>query len=135
MITLISTPVSLPPSPVHPNLSTFQHANVQTFPRSNLPWSLIFPVAPSNREDVSPSSTVYGQSSVPNLQPSIFNLQSLAFVPQTTNVEIPVITNNSPRRLALKSQESYLFLEKPILNLFLLKNQQSFHSSIADSCA
>jgi hypothetical protein len=50
-------------------------------------------------------------------------------------VEIPAITNNSPRRLALKSQESYLFLEKPILNLFLLKNQQSFHSSIAGSCA
>ncbi|MEJ2304575.1 MAG: hypothetical protein P8Y14_23865 [Anaerolineales bacterium] len=82
--------------------------------------------APSAVSACSPSM-VNGPSSTFNLQPII--------VPQTTNVEISAITNNSPRGLALKSQELYLFLEKPILNLFLLKNQQSFHSSIADSCA
>jgi hypothetical protein len=47
--------------------------------------------------------------------------QSPAFVPQTTNLEKPLITHNRRRKLALKSQESYLFLEKDFLNFFYSK--------------
>jgi hypothetical protein len=89
------------------------------------PWGLFS--RPPSPVSHGPSSIV--QSILPpfhssNLQSSLDDIcsSSTAFVPQTTNVENPLITHNSPRKLALKSQESYLFLEKAFFNFFLLKN-------------
>ncbi|MEJ2353208.1 MAG: hypothetical protein P8Y03_25755 [Anaerolineales bacterium] len=135
MITLISTPERV----FTENRSSSPHGLLEIDSLRHADRPKLFsdgsiPVSGQPPSILQPEScNVHPQSPTFNFQPS--NLQPLAFVPQTTNVEISAITNNSPRRLALKSQESYLFLEKPILNLFLLKNQQSFHSSIAESCA
>jgi hypothetical protein len=89
----------------------------------------LFPRLPSppDRRGLPTEALCLCPSSTVNPQPSIAPIcsSSAAFVPQTTNVEKSPITNNIPGKLALKSQESYLFLEKSIFNFFLLKNHQS----------
>ena len=120
------------------HVPTFKHFNDPTFQRSRLP---IFTCPPSSVShpyhllscNLYPaSSTVHRHHRSPtfnfqpsNLQPKVFVPHPTAFVPQTTNVESPAITRNSPRIQPSKSQESDLFLEKGFLNLFLLKNPPS----------
>ena len=95
-------------------------------PRVHLenPWGLFS--RPPSPVSHGPSSIV--QSILPpfhssNLQSSLDDIcsSSTAFVPQTTNVENPPITHNGSRKLALKSPESYLFLEKAFFNFFYSK--------------
>ena len=85
------------PSSVHARFSTFKRSDVQTFKRLYVPT---LPPQPSTAPICSSFT---------------------AFVPQTTNLENPPITHNSPRGLALKSQDSYLFLEKRFLKFFYSK--------------
>jgi hypothetical protein len=100
----------------------------QLFIRPRSPISGQPPVSSSSAHH--PRSTVHRQSPTfnfqpSNLQPKVFVPHPTAFVPQTTNVESPAITRNSPRIQPSKSQESDLFLDKEIFKLFLLKNPPS----------
>jgi hypothetical protein len=102
----------------HPNIQS----RVPTFKRSDLPF-----LHPSNLQLSifnQPNLPTCKRSNVPTFPRSnaiLPTFQSPAFVPQTTNLEKPLITHNRRRKLALKSQESYLFLEKDFLNFFYSK--------------
>jgi hypothetical protein len=95
-------------------------------PRAHLenPWGLFSrPPSPVSHGPSSIAQSILPPFHSSNLQSSLDDIcsSSTAFVPQTTNVANPPITHNSPRKLALKSQESYLFLEKCIFNFFYSK--------------
>jgi hypothetical protein len=86
--------------------------NVQMSPRSN--------VSTLSRCHIPSFPLSQSESHLPLFQPS--NLPVKTFVPQIANVENLPITHNSPRKLALKSQESCLFLDKKNSNIFTQKS-------------
>jgi hypothetical protein len=80
------------------------------------------------------SSIVCAPSSGSNLQLVTFVPHQTAFVPQTTNVENPLITHKNSRKLSFKSQESSSLLGRKFKNFFTQKSPLNLPGCSSNSC-